>query len=580
MPTVTKSTVITSSTVPSNAMPLQIGVTPALWLDGADSSTLISDGAASFAAASNTYLSRLAANSTTLQTGNVDWWWSFWMYATGTGTNNGGRIICKRNGNDADYDICRGSSSGKVELVLGSGSGIQTFQFDSFVTGSWRHYLIYKSGSTVNYIGNGVSGTPQNVTITPAVSSIDFAIGNYSANVVNRVFDGYLDSVAFGKPASGWLASNVSSLATYLYNSGAGRRSSDFKASSYYLNGNPSGAVSWWDLDERSGTRNDKIGSNHLTDNNSVGYAAGIASGAVQYDGDQITSWNDKSGNFRHATASSQSVRPTYKISSINNQGFVQYDGIDDVLTIQSSTATFAFLHQSPSTVFMVVSIGSSSDVNALVLLVNNNGSSSGLIGFAISYDDRASINRNNGINSFISTGVGGQTPVVAYSDNYFPTQTVGMLSLMYDPANATGASRHTMYLNGGNAKSTNSATATPVASNASNNLAIGGVNAQIRFYELIIYPSLLSTSQRQRIERYLAEKWMSPPTVTLITSSSSQYLEWAAVDMAGSYKVYYRVNGTTAWTLALTTTSLYAVITGLTVGTAYDFRVDAVWSV
>lgn len=44
-----------------------------------------------------------------------------------------------------------------------------------------------------------------------------------------------------------------------------------------------SALVSWWALDETSGTRVDSHGSNDLTDNNTVGYAAGIHGNAADF---------------------------------------------------------------------------------------------------------------------------------------------------------------------------------------------------------------------------------------------------------------------------------------------------------
>ena len=41
--------------------------------------------------------------------------------------------------------------------------------------------------------------------------------------------------------------------------------------------------VSWWELDEASGTRNDAHGSNHLTDGNTVAQVAGKVGNAAQF---------------------------------------------------------------------------------------------------------------------------------------------------------------------------------------------------------------------------------------------------------------------------------------------------------
>ncbi len=53
------------------------------------------------------------------------------------------------------------------------------------------------------------------------------------------------------------------------------------------------GLVSWWTLDEASGTRNDSHGSNHLTDNNTVGQGAGKISNCADFEQDN-SEWLEK----------------------------------------------------------------------------------------------------------------------------------------------------------------------------------------------------------------------------------------------------------------------------------------------
>ena len=43
------------------------------------------------------------------------------------------------------------------------------------------------------------------------------------------------------------------------------------------------GLVSWWTMDETSGTRSDSYGTNHLTDNNTVAYSAGLKGNAASF---------------------------------------------------------------------------------------------------------------------------------------------------------------------------------------------------------------------------------------------------------------------------------------------------------
>src|SRR5687768_7946971 len=48
--------------------------------------------------------------------------------------------------------------------------------------------------------------------------------------------------------------------------------------------------IAYWNLDEASGTRTDSHGTNHLTDNNTVGSAAGLRGTAADFERDDTES--------------------------------------------------------------------------------------------------------------------------------------------------------------------------------------------------------------------------------------------------------------------------------------------------
>jgi len=75
---------------------------------------------------------------------------------------------------------------------------------------------------------------------------------------VSSTFHGITPGVAFGKP--GPFAALVAAGSTL-----------------------PTGLVSWWNLDEESGVRYDAVGSNDLTDGNTVLYAAGKIGNAASF---------------------------------------------------------------------------------------------------------------------------------------------------------------------------------------------------------------------------------------------------------------------------------------------------------
>jgi len=62
---------------------------------------------------------------------------------------------------------------------------------------------------------------------------------------------------------------------SYTYNPTTGNLASKGEAPTGPSNPGTGGLAAWWSLNETSGTRNDSHSTNHLTDNNTVGYAAG-----------------------------------------------------------------------------------------------------------------------------------------------------------------------------------------------------------------------------------------------------------------------------------------------------------------
>ena len=85
---------------------------------------------------------------------------------------------------------------------------------------------------------------------------------------------------------------------------------------------------------------------------------------------DPVGSFTDFSGNGRHATASG-SARPTFKENQLNGKPIIEFDGVDDFLSLP----TFA-LGSLALTILAVVSIGSSGSVGMMIeqsINYNNN---------------------------------------------------------------------------------------------------------------------------------------------------------------------------------------------------------------
>lgn len=61
---------------------------------------------------------------------------------------------------------------------------------------------------------------------------------------------------------------------------------------------------------------------------------------AVTADGDPVGYWADQSGNSNHATMSTSSQRPTWKVAQQNGFGALKYDGTDDYLVTPINTGS------------------------------------------------------------------------------------------------------------------------------------------------------------------------------------------------------------------------------------------------
>jgi hypothetical protein len=110
---------------------------------------------------------------------------------------------------------------------------------------------------------NWVPGTP--LAGTPYRTAQPLAVGGGTGGF--QFFDGAVGRLGL------WSAVDQDILAS-LFNSGSGKSYADLTAAEKV------GLVSYWDLDEVSGTRYDSHGTNHLTDNNTVGSAVN-AGGAM-----------------------------------------------------------------------------------------------------------------------------------------------------------------------------------------------------------------------------------------------------------------------------------------------------------
>lgn len=255
------------------------------------------------------------------------------------------------------------------------------------------------------------------------------------------------------------------------------------------------GLSAWWDASDGS----------TLFDATSGGSLV-VADGGVKR-------WEDKSGNGRHATQSTDANRPTRKTAIKNGLDVLRFDGSNDRLSIPSSTATFKFLHNADSTIFFVGKPGTTANPDARYALIDNNNRDI-TRGVSFNYDDRAAAARNDQPYFRISASstIGVSENQNAVSADKFPANTFSLISIVSTPS-AAAASRLAMRTNGGSAFASNTLSGAVSSSDAANNLFLGSqvdgnnvLNGDIA--EILIYNVALSTSDREAVENYLIDKW------------------------------------------------------------------------
>jgi hypothetical protein len=225
-----------------------------------------------------------------------------------------------------------------------------------------------------------------------------------------------------------------------------------------------------------------------------------------------VDSVTDKSGNGLTLTANG-STRPTYTSGGLNGKNIFTYDGNDFLES--ALAAPWRFLHDSTgSSVFAVWKPGTSADPGTMYTLLGTNGALSANVGMYVAFDDRSAVG-NNRLRAFITDNTGNWVSNTT-SANDFATPNVNQICGWILNPLASASSRVSMRVNGGSASETNTDTAAPTTANPTFPLKLGATGGSTGFQfpllgtiaEVVMFAGVVSDSNRQRIEGYLAWKW------------------------------------------------------------------------
>lgn len=206
-----------------------------------------------------------------------------------------------------------------------------------------------------------------------------------------------------------------------------------------------------------------------------------------------VATWLDFSGNANHAVQSNNAKRPLYNTNLLDGKGGLVYDGTDDCLTI-ANLALYPFI-----SVFLVLK-----QLNlAKPFLIEHSATANSNNGFYFYGQDFVTANINR--SSVLSQG---------QAANNWPGTTNEVFSLVFR-SNPPVAGQCPIVFKTGNSVALNYLTATtPANTLTTDTLNIGsrnnGASVQMNanLHELVIYDAVLDTSNREKIEGYLAWKW------------------------------------------------------------------------
>lgn len=242
--------------------------------------------------------------------------------------------------------------------------------------------------------------------------------------------------------------------------------------------------------------------------------------GTITLNGSNVSQWNDKSGNNRHATQTTPTLQPSFVSNASNGLPALQTDGGDNLI-IGNRLNLFQDVG-SATIAIMVKYVAGTYSGGALSVFVSNGISTTGTrfsltpaIGTSIGFtcrrtDSDTAINATSST-SRTNTGVVNLAAIqignVVYSSaqgNHFTNGTQDLTNSALAFTNTTPTvSSNTTPLN-----------ASLFSINNNLNVPTLALPSGCQLFEVLMFNSTLSTTDRQRLEGYLAWKWGSVATL------------------------------------------------------------------
>lgn len=217
-----------------------------------------------------------------------------------------------------------------------------------------------------------------------------------------------------------------------------------------------------------------------------------------------VSQWTDKSANAYTFTQSTATNKPTTGANTINSKNVITFDGTNDTLVSSAAASVWKFLNYGTSTVF-IVGKKTGGDGNNRIYYGTNTAGSSSAVGMYFY------IGTTQNYQMFITNGTGGQYVVRATGTTASASNNGEILINQVDTS-LSYYDRWKFYKNNGAVESPNDQgfdaanNANPTSTLYLGSATFGYFYGQIG--EIIIYDSILSTTDRNATRDYLNAKW------------------------------------------------------------------------
>ncbi|MBI3335907.1 MAG: laminin G domain-containing protein [Candidatus Portnoybacteria bacterium] len=273
--------------------------------------------AAQFTSANSEYLSR--ADNADLSTGDIDFTISAWVWMDSQPANPM-NIVTRQDSNSVrEYQLVWDNSDNRFTFGVFDSAGnevgrVRANSFGALSTNTWYFVVAGHRGGATNQVFIKVNGGTEDTASTtgaPSDTAASTRIGTQETSPI-RLWNGRIALVGF------WKRDLTSAEVTSLYNSGTGRNCKDLNDQLRRK------LISYWNLNEGSGTRFDCVGANDLADNATVTQATGVAGGNSLGDNATVTHnqglpWWTKaraSGQFTSANSEYLSIADNADVST------------------------------------------------------------------------------------------------------------------------------------------------------------------------------------------------------------------------------------------------------------------------